>query len=93
MGIMDLTNIIFLIQLSAITIGISANNNLLISKHDNILQMIISFHRHHRTEHIIFHVDQKSWKNHLQYKFQRIQKDIGGYISIIINQNPMLFLA
>ena len=89
---MDLANII-LIQLSAITIGIAANINLPISKHDNILKMISSFHRHHRTEHIIFHVDQKSWKNHLKYKFLRIQKDIGGYISIFINQNPMLFLA
>ena len=89
---MDFTNILF-IQLSAITIGITANVNENFTKHDNILKMISSFHRHHGTEHIIFHVDQKSWKNQLHYKFLRIQKDIGGYISVFINQNPMIFLA
>ena len=83
---MDFTNI-FLIQLSVITIGITANMNLHNPKHENILKMISSFHRHHETEHIRFYVEEETWKNQLHYKFLRIQKDVGEYISILVNQN------
>ena len=86
---MDFTKI-FWIQFSAITIGIAANLN---SEHENILKMISSFQRHHEIEQINFHVDQETWKNQLHYKLIRIQKDIGEYFSIFVNQNPMLFLA